>query len=416
MGKTQQTFQIKSNEKIFVRSHANLDIQGWEKPELNIITDLRVQRLERDEDSIRFVFVDDCEMSLPFDANLNIDRASGNARIRNLNNSLKIRRVAGNLALQKTADVEVEGINGNCLVQDIQGSLEVERIVGHLRGEIVHGKLIVDRISGNVDLSSVSGQVKLNCNGKIRLCLSAGNHEEVSLKASGDIVLNLPLDADATIQVRTSGRKAELQIGDRSEVVRDRDHTFILGTGLQRISIDTAGKVKISGEAVDPSEIAKLFKDLDELWVELKKESEARREAKDREMRFEIEMMGKTAQVVEQAMEGAMKTIGDPEFTSKITQEALDKTEKRVQEALRRVEDRLRTMGFDLSQVPTSPRTPSKPPVPPDSPAASIGFQEEKYKVTAEERLIIVQMLQQGKITIEEADQLLRALEDSAMD
>lgn len=413
MGKTQQTFQVKTDEKIYIRAHGNLDIQGWEKSELSIRTDLKVQRLERSEDAFRFVFVDDCDMSLPVDATVYLDRASGNARVRNLTKRLRIRRVNGTLALQNTADVEVEGISGSCLVQEIGGDLDIEKIDGSLRGEKVYGNLEVEKISGNVDLSGVTKKVRLRSYGKIHLSLSRDNVEEINLRSSGDIVLNLPLEADATIQVKTSARKAELKIGERSEVVRDREHTFVLGAGIQKINLDAAGKVNIVGEPVDPSDVAKLFKELDGLWEELKKESEARREAKDREIHFEVEMMGKTAQIVEQAMEGAIKTIGDPEFTSKITQEALDRTEKRVQDALRRVEEHLRIMGFDISQAPTPPSAPSAPFAPPD-PFEDLN--EDEYKVTAEERLIIMQMLQQGKISVEEADQLLRALEETAVD
>ena len=409
MRKTQQTFQIKPEEKIFIRSHGSLDLQGWENPELTVNTDLRVQRLERGDDYLRFVFVDDCEISLPDSVWINIDRASGNARVRNLLNRLKIRRVNGNLALQNTESVEVEGISGSCLVQEIKGNLDIEKIDGHLRGETIYGDVEVGRVNGNVDLCGVAGKVRIHCHGKIRLCLTQHNDSEIYLKSSNDITLNLPVDADATIDVKTSGRKAELQIGDRSETIRDRDHTFVLGKGTQKIFLDSSGRIKIMGEPVDTTEIAKLFKELDELWVELKKESEARREAKEREIHFEVEMMGKTAQIVEQAMEGAIKTLGDPEFTSLITQEAIEKTEKRVQEALRRVEERLKTMGFE----PGAP-VPPKPPVPPNySETATFDLEEEKYKVTAEERLIIVQMLQQGKISVEEADQLLKALEES---
>lgn len=421
MKKNHQTIPFQTGEKVIVRAHGTFDARGNDLHEIEMLTDLRVQRIEHSMGVMRFLFVDDCEMTLPSDTSLVIDRASQNARVRDMLTPLSINKVNGNLALINIDAARVDQVSGTCLVQQVKGELKITRIHGHLKGEGVRGTLVADRVSGSVELGGLSAGAKIRANGNIRASFSSSSLEEIVLISSSDIQIALPQNIDATVIVVSNGRKIEVDLPDHVETVRSRNHTFTLGEGKRKILLDASGKVKIIRATEEDLEMKRLFDELDELWDELKKESELRREAKSRGIPFELQMVDGVAQIAEQAMTGAMRAINDTEFTTRIAREVTEKAEMRIQVALRRVEQEIRNLGYELD-IPTPPYTPTPPDISqaPGVNTTDIKNEEEVVGshdgVSAEERLVIMRMLQEKKITIEEADKLLRALEETAED
>ena len=97
------------------------------------------------------------------------------------------------------------------------------------------------------------------------------------------------------------------------------------------------------------------------------------------------------------------------DMVSRRAQEAARRAEQRSQAAMRRTEDQIRQAaerqgrheyerGFGSFSGPPAPPTPPAP-VEPAAP------------VTDQERLLVLQMLQEQKITVEQAEKLLAALE-----
>jgi hypothetical protein len=87
---------------------------------------------------------------------------------------------------------------------------------------------------------------------------------------------------------------------------------------------------------------------------------------------------------------------------SRRAQEAARRVEQRAQTVARRVEEQTRrNLERDLRNVGQGPFgfEPPPPPAPKSSP------------VTEKERMMVLQMLQENKITVEQAEALLRALE-----
>jgi uncharacterized membrane protein YccC len=114
-----------------------------------------------------------------------------------------------------------------------------------------------------------------------------------------------------------------------------------------------------------------------------------------------------TERIVEQAMRASERETERSQEKIRRAQEKLERkleaqrqrSERRAQEMDRRT--RRSTWKFDWPAPPTPPARPkpSTPPAPPNQ------------AVTEEERLLILRMLEQKKISLEEADRLLSALE-----
>lgn len=54
MKKYQHLISLQGIENVFIRAHATLDVQGWEKPEISIETDTNVQSIRREKKGFFF--------------------------------------------------------------------------------------------------------------------------------------------------------------------------------------------------------------------------------------------------------------------------------------------------------------------------------------------------------------------------
>jgi hypothetical protein len=63
--KSQQIISVEPDVTIVVKAHGNMDIQGWDRPEVGIITDINVQKIRHEKNLLRLIFVEDCELSVP---------------------------------------------------------------------------------------------------------------------------------------------------------------------------------------------------------------------------------------------------------------------------------------------------------------------------------------------------------------
>jgi hypothetical protein len=86
---------------------------------------------------------------------------------------------------------------------------------------------------------------------------------------------------------------------------------------------------------------------------------------------------------------------------------------------MQRLEERRRRLGERFSgPLPPMPPTPPIPPMRPVAPKPPVGTapssEPKVSKVSAEERMLILKMLSEGRISADEANNLLEALEKGA--
>jgi hypothetical protein len=377
--KHQQKIVLRGGERIKVKAHATLDIQGWGHPEVLIETDLNVQKISHEKDELGMIFMDDCELKVPKGVKVVIDRAYGNARLRDLTGELEINRVSGNLAVQNTWQTSISKVSGNCLVQDIHDSLTVNQVFGNFKGKDVRGDVKIEKASGGIELLSVSSGADMRAFGDIRVSINDNSTAPIKLRSSADIYLDLPINAAGEFHIKSGARLTELNIGDRKEKVAFHDHVLLLGNAARKFDLQANGKVRITGEKMQDVEILKLFKELDRLWQELRHESSLRREP-------------------------AAPPMGYEPNQEEIVQDSEEKIQQQ-KEAEMRVQQAIQNVGLQLSKLGVDP---------------SIAVETEAFDanlvdedLSAEERLVVMRMLQENKITLEEADRLLEALENS---
>ncbi len=391
MNKNQQMISVEPDVTIVVKAHGNLDVQGWEHPEVGIVTDINVQKIRHENKLLRMLFVEDCELSIPQDGRLIIERVSGNARLRNLTNQLTINKVQGSLAIQNAKTVTISRVSDNCILENIEGAIEIGKVGENLKGKNLRSSIKTERISGSIQLNSVGGKLDLRSEEHIEVGLTEQNHETINLRSSDNVLLHLPINPNASLQIKSSGEYIVVDVGENQKKIHENRCEIRLGDGSQKISIDSGNRVRVTGEVLDEKELQRLFDELDVLWKKVKEDSEARRAARAKQVNWEIRMVEGAAKIAEEAMNG-VGVLAD-----QITDEAIIQAEMHVQEALERVEKQIRNLGYDI-WVDSEKSTQEK----------------ESADVTEEEKLIVMRLLQQHKISVEEADRLLEALSETA--
>lgn len=395
MEKNQQIISVEPDVTIYVKAHGNLDVNGWDRSEVGIVTDINVQKVRHENKLLRLLFVEDCELCIPKDVRLIVERVSGNARLRNLVCELTINKIQGKLAVQNVQTINVSRVAEDCLLENIAGKIEVGRIGENLKGNNLHSDLSVERVSGHVKLHALGGKTEIRSDESIEIGLSETNHEKVYLKASENILLYLPVNSDANLQIKSSGEKIELEVGENLKKIHENRCEMILGNGSQMIVLDSGNQVRVTGEILDENELKRLFEELDTLWDKLKEESDARQAARANNIHWEIKMVEGAAKIAQEAMEGVGSMAG------LIAEETIMQAEAHVQEALKRVEEQIRNLGYDIWV---------------DEEVSSKGSSRSIAKapgVTVEEKLIVMRLLQEHKISVEEADRLLEVLAES---
>ncbi len=265
--------------------------------------------------------------------------------------------VAGDLRVVNAGRIEAETVRGDLWAEKVDGAVTIGRAAGDARLSDIGGPVTLQALAG--DLRGQGLKVGLTAgrvNGDALLSGPFTVGSEYTLVADGDIYLNLSADADALLAVRAGGRiRSDLPLTPAA----DGTPTFsaTLGQGACRIVLTARGDVRISQEGAQGK--AKTSRS-EEPFVEL----------------------GNLGERIRQQVAASLAAAGI------------------------NIEMGERSWGWSYGRRGRSsppPPEPPRPPSPPERPKAS-------QRATTEEQMVILKMVEEGRITPEEADRLLRAL------
>jgi hypothetical protein len=253
--------------------------------------------LAAENDQVRLVLGIATRVDLPPGVALTVEEALGDLRVRDFEADLRIQTVRGDLRLGRTgARVAIEAVHGDVRAEGVAalhigdcegdlrcsagGELEVERVGGDLRvaetaavhagrvngdlwSEKLTGGLHVEGADGEVRLSDIGGQVVLGqVAGDLRAAglaggLSAGHvrgdaiidgpfpgEEGYTLRADGDAHIRLAGEDDVRLVVRAAGRiRASLPLTPTSDGTPTYSAT--VRDGKVRVIVTSGGDLRI---------------------------------------------------------------------------------------------------------------------------------------------------------------------------
>ncbi|GIV80446.1 MAG: hypothetical protein KatS3mg050_4840 [Litorilinea sp.] len=389
----------------------DLLLRGWAQEEIQIRTStdapLDVELVEGALHGLKLP--GDCVLRAPHALACSIEGVGGDGQVVELHGQVQIRSVHGDLLLRDVGPATVQHVGGDLVARQVHGPLDVDHVGGDATLVEIHGPCRV-QAGGDVAVSQVRGPLEITAGGDVSLRWQGADRQETeeapsTVLAGGDIVVRLPTDANVTLYLQAGGTITSRRLPQefsRSDNVGE----LVLGEGTDQIRLTAGGDITLVGR--DRAE-GRVEADFDfelgpefairagELAQQITEQVESQVEMLTRQLDERLSQLGtgeeiaaRVQQKVQQAMRRAEEKIA----------EAMRKAEKRAQDAERSA----RRHGGRRRHVYAWP--PPPPPPPPKGPAAP-----RRSKATEEERMMILRMVEAGKISVEQAEQLLAALE-----
>lgn len=390
---------------IIIRSHADLHLQGWEKSQVLVLpSDVHTARVHQQQEELRIVLTADAEIDLPAGARVMLEKVGGDAWVRGLTGTLEINKVGGDCSLQDVGTAQAGWVDGDLQAQNVNGPLQIHKVGGDVIIVDCHGPVNLDAAGGDLQVMEAAGPVSAKIGGDAQVSL-LGEGYPVNLRSGGDITLYITSLQDAAVSFTCGGEEIQIEVEGKTEEINQHTFSQIFGNGSVPIRLVAGGSIRLTDSDWDGDDLEAEFAEKDEEWDEWVQDRAERLEEFDRRA------------------EDLVRRV------SERTQEATHRAEERMAQAMQRMEERRRRLeerfaGFPLPPIPPIPSIPSIPPIPPLRPgsgkpgtsfAGSAPSPEQKTsRVSADERMLILKMLAEGRITAEEANNLLDALEKGA--
>lgn len=306
-------------------------------------------------------------------AQAEVGKVGGNFSVRKATGMIRVDKVAGSLTIDDVQSFECEKVGGNCILRDVREICRVEKVGGSCQAQGLAGKVLLAKFGGSLKARDVSLDSDVKVGGNIEL-IDVRFEEELGLYAGGNIAIALQEDQqDLSMKIRSGGHKIKIvAFGDDIET-KSGVYEHQIGTGGRALTMNAGGSVSIADA---PKSGEDFIGDLSD--------------------RFTFE-------------ESAF---------SEMIQERIDTATRRAEAKVRAAEIRLgqiqdrvvKRRGFKVDLgIDDQDAEESQPK--PDAPVPPITRPAGKKGATDEERLMILKMLQDGKISVDEAETLFTAME-----
>ncbi len=364
---TNQTIPTGPSPRVIVDKIAgDLSVVGWEGQAVLLKGDEDEIRFMQDGEAVTVSSEDDLSLRVPRNATLTIKSVRGDMALRGVLAEVEVGEVGGDLSMRDIGSAAISAVQSDLSLRDAKGSVTVKNIGGDVSIREVKGDVELTSVADDLALRDARGNVNANVGGDVVLYLYPKSDQAYNVTAGDDILIVLPVDVNATLNLNAD----EIDV-DWPGVKEDEDatqRTLTFGNGAASINLHAGGDIRVSsnasaGESAEEhGNMAGMMFD----WSDFGNELSAR--------------------------------------ISRRVEEATRRASRQAERAARRAEEKVRgrwqaKAGVGRWNWNIEPGSFPSQSVPPREP------------VSEEERMAILKMLQEKKISAEEADQLLAALE-----
>ncbi len=385
---------------------------------------------------------DDLHLLLPAHLALTLAPVRGDARILGIGGTVTIAEVNGDLRLREVGPVTIGKVFGDLRAQDLQGDLQAETVYGDAVIREVRGAVDIERVQADAVLRAVDGRVRLSAGADASVELSANvEHHleagadlrltvapsfagELQLKAGGSIAVDLPDDRVSRLdegrwQLRRDGGSTPGQ-DDTAAAGLAADDAAGDGPAAGKVYAMAGGDLRLGGPEQNRREArwqARVeFKAMGEEFRAIG--DEFRQLAEKASRRFHEQVgglghqlqgrFGNLADNLTDILSAAGLSLEEAEAVSERVRRAGERAGQRAQERMEQLRRRQDSMASEHRRgswgwIGQAVETPPPPPPPPPAPAAPSAAGND-------ERMVVLRLLEAGRISTDEAERLLKAM------
>lgn len=337
----------------------DLSLVGWESEEILLKGDDEETSYRQDGETVTVSCEDDLSLRVPKNASVTITHIEGDASIRGVIGGVEVKNIEGDLSVRDVHSIAVETVQSDFSLRGAKGSLRVKNALSDVSIREAEGDVALDSVADDLALRDARGNVSANVGGDVVLYLDPQPGKAYAVTAGDDILLVMPPRANATLTLNGDQIDVEWKGIERDEDATSR--VITLGDGSATVALNAGGDIRVTNQP-NAGEFAEDFGNFAGIGLDWSGFGE------------------RISRQVEQAARRA----------SQKAEEAGRRAERAARRADAKINLRMGRWNWDLSPKGAPPQA----------------------EASDEERLAILKMLQEKKITAEEAEKLLAALED----
>lgn len=424
-----QKYELKEGQSLSIAKCAgSLTLRSWDNPYVSIKgMDVSVEPID---DQLVISASSDIKVQVPADIaiSINIETVNGNCNIKGVSSRIRFAEINGNFSASRARSVtgeqvggnvrlirlseggHIDQVNGHLLarqvtslsagevhggvdVKESQGKIYVDTVYSQLSLKGIDGEVQVDNVMGGADLRRVSGPIHLEqVNGDVELRggLRQSEHKSV-IHSAGNISLRWLAGEPVQLLVTSDGEivnklhdvsNFEMESGDQNSLAAT------IGDGGPTLVLSADGDVMLRTLSSEPREYSYSYdNDENDFSVDLE---------------IEFDELGEKVSSQFEALGKKLEKGFGPDFAANISRKieaALDQAAAKISRVQRR----------DWGTAPTPPKPPT--PLAAASYDGSTHTQTKEKPDTSAQQLKILEMLERGDISVEDANMLLKALE-----
>jgi DUF4097 and DUF4098 domain-containing protein YvlB len=414
-----RTFETGDSPRIILNINGNLSVKGWDERKVNVkCSSPDDLSMDVHNDEITIACQSNASLRVPYGSQLQASHITGDTTIKALEGEISVSKISGNLALRSVGSTKLGTVHGNLVAKNVDGDLNLVGCKGNVSVRDIQGDLLVeDGISGNLTLKEIDGNAKVYCRGNVIVELDPSPESTFEFEAKGNLTCRLPTDASVKVNIKR-GSKIKVKIPEvEVQTPIETPYELLVGDGDADLTIGASGNVTLSSRAPDW--------DMGEFGVEMGEDFEEMAESLNEQINLQIESqmammeeeldhqletlsfsLEKTAMSAEQAERIAERAREASERANKRAQEKIHRAQAKMERKLEAARRRAEMKARAAERAARDRRRRAEPAGRPSAPS-----NVDSEPVSEEERLMILQLLENGKISTEEAEQLLAALE-----
>lgn len=334
----------------------DLSLVGWEGEDILIKGDDDEIQFNQNGETVTVSCEDDLSLRVPKAASVFVKKIDGDASIRGVMGGIEVQEIEGDLSIRDMDSAAIGILHSDFSLRGAKGHLSVKSAHGDVSIREVDGNVALESVADDLALRDVRGNINANVAEDVVLYLNPQPGNAYSVNAGDDILLVMPPKANATLTLNADSIDIEWKGIKNDEDAASR--VITLGDGSAIVNLVAGGDIRVSNQP-NAGETAEDFGNFAGIGMDWSG--------------FGERISRQVSRAVRQAEEDARRM--EQKFSS------------------RSPKGNTNTGRWNWDLSPKGVPMPSKPPV------------------SDEERLAILKMLQEKKITAEEAEKLLAALE-----
>lgn len=456
-----KTLETNESPQVVVENvGSDLQVKGWDRAEILVKSSSDNDIVLEERDGVVTVSCpNDCVLYVPQKANVEVKQVGSNARFRSVDGSVVVGTVGTDLSLRDVGStqvgtvgtdfsarrvrdtISVKKVGSSALVQDVgaaelkfvgnqliakrvRGDLKVEQVGSSVVVRDIDGQVTFDTIGGSLNLRDVSGGISAQVGGTATIDFSPVSWQAYAIQAAGNIRCHVPADANVEFEISCSAQRIRIKALEGTETIKESSHTLKMGEGGAPVKLTAGGGVDIISQGTGLDDVESYDVDFgneisslaDEIAEQTTQQIEAQMEMLDEQLNAQLaglsislgsagmseERMKKVEERLERAKERAAQRAGAASHRAQV------KMERKIAAAQRKADRKIRASAAREARKERkrSGRTGHEVVITPP-PVRS----QPKEPVSEEERMMILQMLQEQKIDVDQAEQLLSALD-----